>query len=148
MYDAQPHIPIFISIIIAGGIIIGTWISSGIVPVLIYYGFNFIMPNLFLPSVLILCCIMSLITGAHEQQQVKSPLLIIPPLAVLVMALYSSFSLNTEYTEIDTLLSRDGMESMYSIVALAFGGIINRFRMLHSLVTGMTKMVTKRGNLY
>jgi len=45
------------------GTIIGSWISAGTVPALIYYGLNLISPGLFLPIGLILCSITSLSTG-------------------------------------------------------------------------------------
>lgn len=45
------------------GIIIASWIFSGTVPALIYYGLKFITPRLFLPVGLILCSVVSLATG-------------------------------------------------------------------------------------
>lgn len=45
------------------GTIIGSWISAGTVPALIYYGLNIIKPGLFLPIGLILCSLTSLSTG-------------------------------------------------------------------------------------
>lgn len=48
--------------ILIGGVI-GTWISSGTVPVLIYYGLEFVNPRVFLPAGLIVCSITSMTTG-------------------------------------------------------------------------------------
>jgi len=45
------------------GTIIGSWISAGTVPALIYYGLNILTPGLFLPIGLILCSLTSLSTG-------------------------------------------------------------------------------------
>jgi len=45
------------------GTIIGSWISAGTVPALIYYGLNILTPRLFLPIGLILCSLTSLSTG-------------------------------------------------------------------------------------
>lgn len=45
------------------GIIIASWIFSGTVPALIYYGLKFITPKMFLPVGLILCSLVSLATG-------------------------------------------------------------------------------------
>ena len=52
-----------ILILLAVGALVGTWISGGIVPSLIYYGLNVIHPAVFLPAALILCGITSLATG-------------------------------------------------------------------------------------
>lgn len=46
------------------GIIIGTWILSGVVPTMIYYGLQILSPSFFLPSSVILCAIISLATGS------------------------------------------------------------------------------------
>ncbi len=54
--------PLLILIII--GCLIGTWIQSGIVPSMIYYGLKIISPSYFLLSSCIICCIVSLSTGS------------------------------------------------------------------------------------
>lgn len=56
-------IPALIILIIIG-MIIGVWISSGIVPAMIYYGFNIMQPSWFLPAVLMLCAFISIVTGS------------------------------------------------------------------------------------
>lgn len=45
------------------GIIIASWIFSGTVPALIYYGLKYITPGLFLPLGLLICSICSMATG-------------------------------------------------------------------------------------
>lgn len=45
------------------GMIIGSWISAGTVPALIYYGLKILSPKIFLPAAFIICCITSLATG-------------------------------------------------------------------------------------
>ena len=50
-------------ILLAVGALIGTWISGGIVPSLIYYGLKIIHPSIFLLATLIICSITSLSTG-------------------------------------------------------------------------------------
>ena len=50
-------------ILLAVGALIGTWIAGGVVPTLIYYGLEFIHPNIFLLATLIICAIMSVATG-------------------------------------------------------------------------------------
>lgn len=50
-------------ILIAVGALVGTWIAGGVVPTLIYYGLEFIHPNIFLLATLIICSIMSVATG-------------------------------------------------------------------------------------
>lgn len=46
------------------GVLIGTWISGGIVPTLIYYGLQVLSPTFFLAASVILCSIVSLATGS------------------------------------------------------------------------------------
>ncbi|WHH58865.1 Na+/H+ antiporter NhaC [Petroclostridium sp. X23] len=50
-------------ILLAVGALVGTWISGGIVPSLIYYGLKMIHPSIFLLATLIICSITSLSTG-------------------------------------------------------------------------------------
>ena len=46
------------------GIMIGTWIASGIVPVMIYYGLQVMNPSFFLVASCLICSIVSLSTGS------------------------------------------------------------------------------------
>ena len=55
----MPAMVIFLLI----GLVIVTFIQSGTVPTLVYYGLKFIDPVVFLPAGLILCSLMSLATG-------------------------------------------------------------------------------------
>ena len=62
------------------------------------------------------------------------------------------FTSTTGQPVVDTLLSRGGMNSMMSTVALvvcamAFGGIMTASRMLESLTTGLLRMVRGTGSL-
>ena len=52
-----------IVILLIIGILIGVWILSGVVPVLLYYGLKILHPSIFLPAALIICSITSLATG-------------------------------------------------------------------------------------
>lgn len=53
--------PVFILIIV--GSIIGTWILSGIIPSLIYYGLKIINPSIFLPLAALITAVVSTSTG-------------------------------------------------------------------------------------
>ena len=57
---AMPSILILLII----GSLAGTWLVSGIVPVMIYYGLKMIHPSVFLFTALVVCCLVSLITGS------------------------------------------------------------------------------------
>lgn len=46
------------------GALSGAWMTSGVVPTLIYYGMKIIHPDVFLPSACITCAIVSIITGS------------------------------------------------------------------------------------
>jgi len=56
-------IEVFIIILLIGSTI-GTWIASGTVPIIIYYGLQIFSPKFFLVSILVICCIMSMVTGS------------------------------------------------------------------------------------
>lgn len=45
------------------GILIGTWISAGTIPALVYWGLKLLSPGLFLPTCFILCSMISFIIG-------------------------------------------------------------------------------------
>ncbi|WP_047980274.1 Na+/H+ antiporter NhaC [Ornithinibacillus contaminans] len=51
-------------ILLTVGILIGSWISSGTVPTLIYYGIQSISPQFFLVTTLLFCSLVSLATGS------------------------------------------------------------------------------------
>ncbi|GLI55516.1 Na+/H+ antiporter NhaC [Propionigenium maris DSM 9537] len=46
------------------GMVVGTWILSGVVPTMIFYGLKIISPAIFLPATLIICAIVSIATGS------------------------------------------------------------------------------------
>ena len=46
------------------GAIAGTWMASGIIPTLIYYGLKILSPSIFLPASCIICAVVSLLTGS------------------------------------------------------------------------------------
>lgn len=51
-------------IVMIVGMLIGTWVSAGTVPAMVYYGLGVISPQWFLPTGAILCAIVSLATGS------------------------------------------------------------------------------------
>ena len=52
-----------VAVLIVVGMIIGTWIASGTVPTLIYYGLTILNPSIFLAAAMILCAVVSLSLG-------------------------------------------------------------------------------------
>lgn len=52
-----------ILILLCVGMIVGTWILSGTVPVMIYYGLAVLQPSTFLLAVALICSLMSVMTG-------------------------------------------------------------------------------------
>ena len=50
-------------IVICVGLLIGSWIACGTIPMLVYYGLKIISPNLFLVTACIVCSVVSLFTG-------------------------------------------------------------------------------------
>lgn len=53
-----------ILILMVVGAMIGTWISGGVVPAMIYYGLKILSPGIFLVATLLICSIVSLGTGS------------------------------------------------------------------------------------
>ncbi|MDO5718978.1 MAG: Na+/H+ antiporter NhaC [Tissierellia bacterium] len=50
-------------IMLAVGVLIGSWIASGTVPTIIYYGLKILSPNYYLVTTLIICALVSMFTG-------------------------------------------------------------------------------------
>lgn len=46
------------------GPLVGTWIASGVVPSMIYYGLSILSPSIFLFATLFICSVVSLATGS------------------------------------------------------------------------------------
>ena len=53
-----------ILILLFVGALTGTWLISGVIPAMIYYGLLIIHPSIFLPACVILCALVSLATGS------------------------------------------------------------------------------------
>ncbi len=56
-------IPSLIILLIIG-MLVGVWIASGIVPAIMYVGLKLLVPQWFLPLILLLCSVMALLTGS------------------------------------------------------------------------------------
>ena len=53
-----------ILILLFVGALAGTWLLSGIIPAMIYYGLQILHPTIFLPACIVICAIISLATGS------------------------------------------------------------------------------------
>lgn len=53
-----------ILILLVVGMLIGAWIASGIVPILIYHGLALLSPSIFLVAACLICCVVSVATGS------------------------------------------------------------------------------------
>ncbi|MFN3753856.1 Na+/H+ antiporter NhaC [Flavobacterium sp.] len=53
-----------ILILLMVGSLAGTWMVSGVIPTMIYYGLQILSPSIFLPSALIICSLISIATGS------------------------------------------------------------------------------------
>ncbi|MDY8138379.1 Na+/H+ antiporter NhaC [Aquimarina sp. 2201CG5-10] len=51
-------------ILLMVGSLAGTWLISGIIPTMIYYGLQILNPTIFLPACVIICAIISIATGS------------------------------------------------------------------------------------
>ncbi|WP_372756571.1 Na+/H+ antiporter NhaC [Mariniflexile sp.] len=55
-------IPIMILFLV--GALAGTWLISGIIPAMVYYGLQVLSPSIFLPASVIICAVISIATGS------------------------------------------------------------------------------------
>ncbi|HBK83990.1 MAG TPA: Na+/H+ antiporter NhaC [Flavobacterium sp.] len=55
-------IPIIILLLV--GALAGSWLISGIIPAMVYYGLQVLNPTIFLPATLLICSIISIATGS------------------------------------------------------------------------------------
>jgi NhaC family Na+:H+ antiporter len=53
-----------ILILVVVGLLIGVWIASGVVPIMIYYGLKILAPGYFLVATALICALISLATGS------------------------------------------------------------------------------------
>ncbi|MFC1562233.1 Na+/H+ antiporter NhaC [candidate division KSB1 bacterium] len=52
-----------IMVLIVVGMLIGTWMASGAIPMMIYYGLKIISPSMYLVTACVVCSIISVVTG-------------------------------------------------------------------------------------
>ncbi len=64
MVESIRHALPAVLILMAVGLLIGVWIASGVVPLLIYYGLEVMAPRYFLAASCVVCSIISLSTGS------------------------------------------------------------------------------------
>lgn len=55
-------VPIMILFLV--GALAGTWLISGVIPAMVYYGLQVLSPSIFLPASVIICAIISIATGS------------------------------------------------------------------------------------
>ena len=46
------------------GALAGTWLISGVIPTMIYYGLKLLNPTIFLPATVVICAVISIATGS------------------------------------------------------------------------------------
>jgi len=51
-------------ILMAIGLLIGTWLAGGVVPIMVYYGLKLLTPGIFLVATCLICSVISLATGS------------------------------------------------------------------------------------
>lgn len=62
--DGCKNVILAAMILMSVGAVIGSWIVSGIVPTIIYYGLSILTPATFLVASFVICCILSFFTGS------------------------------------------------------------------------------------
>lgn len=64
LYDGIRRVLPAVVILMLVGVLIATWAAGGLVGAMTYYGLKFLSPAYFLPSIIVLCVIASLMTGS------------------------------------------------------------------------------------
>ncbi|MBU3822966.1 Na+/H+ antiporter NhaC [Flavobacteriaceae bacterium XHP0103] len=55
-------VPILILLLV--GALAGTWLISGVIPAMVYYGLKILSPSIFLPASVVICALISIATGS------------------------------------------------------------------------------------
>lgn len=55
-------VPILILLLV--GALAGTWLVSGVIPAMVYYGLKILSPSIFLPASVVICALISIATGS------------------------------------------------------------------------------------
>jgi len=55
-------VPVLILLLV--GALAGTWLVSGVIPAMVYYGLQVLNPSIFLPACVVICAIISIATGS------------------------------------------------------------------------------------
>ena len=64
MCKAIGHVAVTLLILLTVGMLSGSWMISGVVPTLIYYGVQILSPKFFLVSACVICALVSLLSGS------------------------------------------------------------------------------------
>lgn len=64
VYENLKSIFIPVMILLLVGALAGTWLVSGVIPAMVYYGLQVLSPAIFLPACVIICAIISIATGS------------------------------------------------------------------------------------
>lgn len=62
--DGIKSVSVAILILLFVGALAGTWLISGIIPAMVYYGLQVLHPAIFLPACIVVCSLISLATGS------------------------------------------------------------------------------------
>lgn len=63
MKETVKRISVAVLILLFVGLMVGSWMISGTVPFMMYYGLKFLPPSIFLVATILLCALMSIMTG-------------------------------------------------------------------------------------
>ena len=96
-------------ILMTVGAVIGSWMVSGIVPTIIYYGLGILTPKIFLLAGFIMCCLISFFTGLRTLSRfalfLSSLVLMATPLSVTVLISSCMAFICSEYLSLFRLTS-------------------------------------------
>ena len=64
IYENLKSIFIPVMILLLVGALAGTWLVSGVIPAMVYYGLQVLNPSIFLPACVVICALISIATGS------------------------------------------------------------------------------------
>jgi NhaC family Na+:H+ antiporter len=121
--------------------VIGSWILSGTIQTMVYYGLEFLSPSIFLPAIASLS--ISFITASIFAVLTQGA-----SFAEILNAAASGYQADTGLNLLDNLLTQGGINKMMITVAIimsgtAMGGILEKARVLEVILDSMLGFIKK-----
>lgn len=131
-YDAIRMVVPTLCLLMAIGVMIGTWLQSGTIATIIAWGLKMINPAWLLPLTLLFCSVLSVVTGTSYGS--------VGSAGVAMMAIGNAMGINS------------GMGSMLQYVAIisfavGMGGMLEKLGVLEHILNAVVKRINSDGSM-